>query len=144
MVKALGADRVIDYKTEDYRTIAKDLDIVFDTLGQDYTLEAFDLIKDGGKVSSIVGPLDEETAKHMGLVDYRLPENLSTLINKKSATYNLTWMQPNKEQLNTIKEYVENGTIKPIVDKVYPFENSIEACLYLATGRAKGKVIVSL
>ena len=144
LVKALGADRVIDYKTEDYRTIAKDLDIVFDTLGQDYTLEAFDLIKDGGKVSSIVGPLDEETAKHMGLVDYRLPENLSTLINKKSATYNLTWMQPNKEQLNTIKEYVENGTIKPIVDKVYPFENSIEACLYLATGRAKGKVIVSL
>ena len=88
--------------------------------------------------------MDEETAKHMGLVDYRLPENLSTLINKKSATYNLTWMQPNKEQLNTIKEYVENGTIKPIVDKVYPFENSIEACLYLATGRAKGKVIVSL
>lgn len=144
MVKALGADRVIDYKTEDYKTIVKDLDIVFDTLGNNYTLEAFEVIKEGGKVTSIVGPLDEETAKHMGMTDYKLPEQFSKLINEKSATYKLTWMQPNGEQLNTIATMVENGAIKPVVDKVYSFVNSIEACLYLATGRAKGKVIISI
>tara|TARA_R110002049_G_scaffold97336_1_gene237308 strand:+ start:2728 stop:3708 length:981 start_codon:yes stop_codon:yes gene_type:complete len=144
MVKALGADRVIDYKTEDYKTIAKDLDIVFDTLGKNYTFEAFELIKDGGKVTTIVGPPDEETAKHMGMTDYKLPEQLSNLISEKSAIYKLTWMQPNGEQLNTFTAMVENGAIKPLVDKVYTFKNSVEAYEYLATGRAKGKVIVSI
>jgi len=144
MVKALGADRVIDYKTEDYKTIATDLDIVFDTLGKDYTLEAFQVIKEGGKVTSIVGPLDEETAKYMGMSDYKMPEELSTLISEKSANYKLTWMQPNGEQLKAIATMVENGAIKPVVDKVYAFANSIEAYTYLATGRAKGKVVVSI
>jgi NADPH:quinone reductase-like Zn-dependent oxidoreductase len=143
-VKALGADRVIDYKTEDYKKIANNLDIVFDTLGYNYTFEAFELIKEGGKVTSIVGPLDEETAKHMGMINYKLPEQLSKLISEKSAVYKLTWMQPNGEQLNAITVLVENGNMKPIVDKVYSFENSIEAYLYLAAGRAKGKVIISL
>ena len=68
-VKALGADRVIDYKKEDYKEVVNDLDIVFDTLGDDYTLEAFEIIKEGGKVTTIVGPPDEETAKQMGMTD---------------------------------------------------------------------------
>jgi len=57
-VKALGADRVIDYKTEDYKEVANNLDIVFDALGGDYTFDAFKIIKEGGKVTSIVGPPD--------------------------------------------------------------------------------------
>lgn len=54
-VKDLGADRVIDYKTEDYLNIATDLDVVFDTLGGAYTTEAFEVIKQEGKVVSIAG-----------------------------------------------------------------------------------------
>lgn len=143
-VKALGADRVIDYKTEDYKEVANNLDIVFDTLGSDYTFDAFGIIKEGGKVSTIVGPPDEETAKQMGMTDYKLPEKLSKLINEKSAVYKYTWMQPNSKQLDEITTMVDNGNIKPVVDKVYAFENSIAAYQYLATGRAKGKVIISL
>jgi NADPH:quinone reductase-like Zn-dependent oxidoreductase len=48
-VKALGADRVIDYKTEDYKEVATNLDIVFDTLGDDYTFDAFQIIREVGK-----------------------------------------------------------------------------------------------
>lgn len=143
-VKALGADWVIDYKTEDYKKVANNLDIVFDTLGGDYTLDAFEIIKEGGKVTSIVGPPDKETAKNMGMTDYKLPEKLSKLINEKSANYKLTWMQPNSKQLNEITTLVDDGSIKPVVDKVYAFKNSIEAYQYLATGRAKGKVIITL
>jgi NADPH:quinone reductase-like Zn-dependent oxidoreductase len=143
-VKALGADRVIDYKTEDYKEVAQNLDIVFDTLGNDYTFDAFEIIKDGGKVTTISGPPDEETARHMGMEDYKLPEKLAKLIEKKSATYKLTWMQPDAEQLNTISKMVEDGNIKPIIDLIYPFEDAINAYLYLATGRAKGKVIISM
>lgn len=143
-VKALGADRVIDYKTEDYKAIAKNLDIVFDTLGDEYTFEAFEVIKEGGKVTTIVGPPDQETAKQMGMTNYSLPEQLSKLIENKSAMYKLTWMQPNAEQLKGIGTMVEDGTIKPIVDLIYSFEDGISAYEYLATGRAKGKVIISM
>jgi NADPH:quinone reductase-like Zn-dependent oxidoreductase len=143
-VKALGADRVIDYKTEDYKEVATNLDIVFDTLGSDYTFDAFGIIKEGGKVTTIVGPPDKETAKQMGMTDYKLPAKLSKLIEKKSATYKLTWMQPNAKQLNDIKAMVEVGAIKPIVDLIYSFKDGIDAYEYLATGRAKGKVIISL
>lgn len=143
-VKALGADRVIDYKTENYKEVANNLDIVFDTLGGDYTFDAFEIIKEGGKVTTIVGPPDEETAKQMGMIDYKLPEKLAKLMEEKSAVYKLTWMQPNANQLNDIKTMVEDGTIKPIVDQIYSFEDGISAYEYLATGRAKGKVIISL
>ncbi|TXD52008.1 MULTISPECIES: NADP-dependent oxidoreductase [unclassified Polaribacter] len=143
-VKALGADRVIDYKTEDYKEVAKNLDIVFDTLGDEYTFDAFEIIKEGGKVTTIAGLPDEETAKQMGMKEYKLPEKLSKLIEKKAAIYKLTWMQPDAEQLNSISKMVENGDIKPIVDLIYSFEDSIDAYLYLATERAKGKVIISM
>lgn len=142
-VQALGADRVIDYKTEDYKEVANNLDIVFDTLGGDYTFDAFEIIKKGGKVTTISGPPDEETAKQMGMTDYKLPEQLSNLIKEKSAVYKFTWMQPNAEQLNAITKMVENGDIKPIVDLIYSIEDGIDAYEYLATGRAQGKVIIS-
>lgn len=143
-VKELGADRVIDYKKEDYKSVVSDLDIVFDTLGGDYTLDAFKLIKSGGKVTSIASIPDEETAAMMGMEDYKLPKNFSNAIDEKSANYKLTWMQPNGEQLDAISAMVKDGKIKPVIDKVYSFEEGIEAYLYLATGRAKGKVIISM
>ena len=143
-VKALGADRVIDYKNEDYKEVAKNLDIVFDTLGDDYTFEAFEIIKEGGKVTSIVGPPDVESAKEMGMDDYEMPEKLKKLIEKNSAKYMHTWMHPDAAQLKEIKEMVEKRTIRPSIDLVYDFEDAVKAFEYLATGRAQGKVIVSL
>ena len=143
-VKALGADRVIDYTEEDYKEVANNLDIVFDTLGDDYTFDAFEILKEGGKVTSIVGPPDEDTAKQMGMKDYKLPEKLAKLKKEKSADYKFTWMNPNGKQLEEIKTMVEEGTIKPIVDLIYDFENAIDAFEYLATGKAKGKVIISM
>lgn len=143
-VKELGADRVIDYKTEDYKVIAKDVDIVFDTLGDNYTLEAFGVIKQGGKVLSVKGSFDEETAKIFGMVDYKLPEELAKLVSAKNATYKYIFMHPNGEHLNEIKTLVEDGKIKPIIDKVYSYSDSIDAFTHLATGRAKGKIVIKI
>ncbi len=143
-VKALGADRVIDYKNEDYKEFANNLDIVFDTLGDEYTFEAFEIIKEGGSVTSLVGPPDPESARQMGMENYEMPEKLNKLIEEKSAKYRHTWMQPNAGQLKEIKEMIEDRTIRPIIDLVYSFEDAVKAFEYLATGRAQGKVIVSL
>jgi NADPH:quinone reductase-like Zn-dependent oxidoreductase len=143
-VKALGADRVIDYKTEDYRSIAKDVDIVLDTLGQNYTLESFEVIKQGGIVVSVVGPLDEPSANMLGMSDYKLPETLAKASNDRKADYKFILMHPNGAHLNEIKSLIEDEKIKPIIDKVYPFSESIEAFTHLATGRAKGKIVVKI
>jgi NADPH:quinone reductase-like Zn-dependent oxidoreductase len=143
-VKELGADRVIDYKTEDYKTIVTDADIVFDTLGKNYSLEAFEVIKQGGKVVSVVGPLDEESAKMFGMADYNLPEELAELISSKDASYKFIFMHPNGAHLSAIKSLIEDEKIKPIIDKVYSFSESIEAFTHLASGRAKGKVVVRI
>ena len=143
-VKELGADRVIDYKTEDYKIIVKDLDIVFDTLGHNYTMEAFEVIKQGGKVVSIMGPLDEEAANMFGMKGYKMPEELTNLINSKDATYKYIWMHPDGAQLGQIKTLIEEGKIKPVIDKVYSFDESTEALLHLATGKAKGKIVIRI
>jgi NADPH:quinone reductase-like Zn-dependent oxidoreductase len=143
-VKALGADRVIDYKKEDYRTIVKDADIVFDTLGNEYTSEAFELIKQGGKVISVIGALDEETAKMFGMADYKLPEELAKGMRAKDATYKYIFMHPNGAHLNELKSMVEDEKIKPIIDKVYPFSESVDAFTHLETGRAKGKIVIKI
>jgi NADPH:quinone reductase-like Zn-dependent oxidoreductase len=143
-VKELGADRVIDYKTEDYKNIAKDVDIVFDTLGQNYSLESFEVVKKGGRVVSVVGPLDEASSKMFGMADYKLPEELANASNEKNAEYKFIFMHPNGAHLNEIKLMIEEEKIKPIIDKVYPFFESIEAFEHLATGRAKGKVVVKV
>jgi len=143
-VKALGADRVIDYKTEDYKTIVKDADIVFDTLGQNYTTEAFEVIKQGGKVISVVGPLDEATAHLFGMADYKLPEELTALSKAKAAEYKFIFMHPNGSHLADITALIEDDKIKPIIDKVYPFSESIAAFTHLASGRAKGKIVIKI
>ena len=143
-VNELGADRVIDYKTEDYKTIVKDADIVFDTLGNNYTLEAFELIKQGGRVVSIIGALDEETAKMFGMADYKLPKELAKQISAKEATYKYIFMQPNGSHLGEIKSLVEDEKIKPIIDKVYSLSESIDAFTHLASGRAKGKIVIKI
>ena len=143
-VKALGADRVIDYKTEDYKSIVKDADIVFDTLGQNYTAEAFEVVKQGGKVVSVVGPLDEDSAKMFGMADYKLPEEITRLSRDKEAPYKFIFMHPNGAHLEAIKSLIEDEKIKPIIDTVYPFSESIDAFTHLASGRAKGKIVIKI
>lgn len=143
-VKELGADRVIDYKTEDYKAIVSDADIVFDTLGKHYSIDAFEVIKKGGKVVSVVGPLDEESAQMFGMTDYKLPEDLAMAVKAKGASYKFIFMHPNGAHLSVIKSMVEDEKIKPIIDKVYPFSESIEAFTHLASGRAKGKIVIEI
>ncbi|MGV8814345.1 MAG: NADP-dependent oxidoreductase [Gelidibacter sp.] len=149
-VKDLGADRVIDYKTENYLDIVKDVDIVYDTLGGEHTLDAFRVIKEEGKVVTLVGPVDDETAKEMGLnVIARLylyfkRLKITKLINKKSAYYKLMFMMPNRHNLKDIQKLAEEGAVKPVIDKTFPFSEAIEALRYQKSGRAKGKIIIKM
>jgi len=148
-VKSLGADRVIDYKKEDYKAVARDLDIVFNSLGDTYSLDAFDLLKKGGKVNSITGSIDNETAKEMGLnffVRMILAIQAKNIVKKaktSSTSYRFTAMDPTKKDLKLLTSLVEEGKLKPIVGKEYSFENAIEAIKFQSEGHSRGKVIIN-
>ena len=78
------------------------------------------------------------------MADYKLPTELSNLVSEKEAAYKFIFMHPNGSHLDEIKALVEDDKIKPIIDKVYPFSESIEAFTHLATGRAQGKIVVKI
>ncbi|RMA65962.1 NADP-dependent oxidoreductase [Ulvibacter antarcticus] len=149
-VKELGADRVIDYKTEDYKTIVKDADVVLDTLGNQYTEDAFKVIKKGGKVITLVGPVDKETANRMKLNKIAKlylawkRRKITKNIKLKSAYYSLLLMRANVKQLNEVTNLLETGKIKTNIDKVFPLEDALNAILYVDKGRTKGKVVIKM
>jgi NADPH:quinone reductase-like Zn-dependent oxidoreductase len=149
-VKELGADRVIDYKKENYLDIAKDLDIVYDTLGGDYTVDAFKVIKKGGSVVSIAGDVDDSSAKKLGLnliIRFFLAIKrwkITRAAKAKSAAYKFIMMEPNASQLEDIKALIENQSIKPVIDKEFLFSNAIDALLYQKNGHAKGKIVINM
>jgi len=149
-VKELGADVVIDYKKDNYQDIAKDIDVVYDTLGGKYTTDAFNIIKEGGKVISIAGDIDKETSIELGLnrfVRFLLSlkrMKITKLITIKSAYYKFILMNPSGSQLKDLKLLIEENKIKAIIDKSFIFTESIKALLYLKKGRTKGKVVIEL
>ncbi len=122
----------------------KDVDIVFDTLGQDYSIDAFKVIKNAGKVVSVVGPLDEATAHMFGMADYKLPKEITHQINATAGSYQFVFMNPNGSHWALIRTLIEENVIKPIIDTVYPFVESVNALEKLASGRARGKIVMKI
>ena len=150
MVKKLGSDKVIDYTKENFQEQGRQFDVVYDTLGAEHTLNSFKVLKPGGRVISIAGDLDEVTAKQLKLnwfIRFLLSIKVKKIINaasKLNAYYRFLLMSPNGTQLKKIAELYESEMIKPIIDKTYIFEESIQALKYLSKGHAKGKVVIKM
>ena len=150
MVKKLGSDKVIDYTKENFQEQGKQFDVVYDTLGGEHTLNSFKVLKPGGRVISIAGDLDDITAKQLKLnrfIRFLLSLKVKKIINtasKLDASYRFHLMSPNGTQLQKLAELYESEIIKPIIDKTYIFEESIQALKYLSKGHAKGKVVVKM
>ena len=148
MVKELGADNVIDYSKLSYLETGDKFDVVFDTLGGHYTLDTFKVLKAGGRVVSIAGDLDSVTTKQLGLnkiIRFILAlkaKKITKAASKIGALYRFLLMSPNGGQLKELTKLYESNSIKPVIDKTYNFDDSIQALDYLSKGRAKGKVIV--
>ena len=117
-------------------------------MGGKFTTDAFNIIKEGGKVISIAGDIDKETSIELGLntfVRFLLSlkrMKITKLITKKSAYYKFILMNPSGSQLNQLKLLIEENKIKAIIDKSFSFPESIKALIYLKKGRAKGKVVI--
>ncbi|UYX50296.1 NADP-dependent oxidoreductase [Bacillus thuringiensis] len=150
LVKSLGADEIINYKTEKFEDILKNYDAVFDTLGGTTLEKSFDIIKSEGNIVSISGMPNARFGKEFGsgffktLLFSLASKKLTALEKKHTAQYSFLFMKPSGDQLRIIANYIESGKIKPIIDRVFPFEDAQKAMEYSESGRAKGKIIVKI
>lgn len=151
LVKSLGADLVIDYKTQDFSTLLKDYDMVLHSNREKIILQqSLGVLKKGGKLISLVGPPTPEFAAKIGLPWYLklITKIISASATKKAAKLDVTFlflfMRAEGNQLGEITKLIEEGIIKPVIDKVFPFEQTNEALSYVETGRTKGKVVIKV
>lgn len=148
LVKSLGADVVIDYRTQDFEQVLSGYDLALNSQDAKTLAKSLNVLKPGGKLISISGPPDIPFAKslRLNLILRFIMGMLSRGIIKKAKSrgvdYSFLFMRANGQQLGEIATLIDAGVIRPVVDKVFPFAQTAEALAYVETGRAKGKVVV--
>jgi len=150
MLKDLGADVVIDYNKEDFETILKDYDVVLNSQDKKTLDKSLSILKPGGKAISISGPPTPDFAKSIRASWFvkTILSLISLGIRRKArklgVDYSFLFMRADGKQLQEISKLIENGAIRPVVDKVFPFEQTNKALEYVESGRTKGKVVVNI
>ncbi|MGV0959372.1 MAG: NADP-dependent oxidoreductase [Limnohabitans sp.] len=150
LVKALGADVVIDYKTQDFEDVLRDCDVVLNSQDGHALNKSLRVLKRGGQIISISGPPDPEFGLAIAapgivqLVMRWLSAGIRRKARRLGLRYSFLFMKANGAQLQDITRLIEAGAIRPVMDKVYPFESTNEALAYVEAGRAKGKVVIKI
>ena len=150
LVKSLGADVVVDYKTQDFEDVLRDCDVVLNSQDGKTLEKSLRVLKRGGKLISISGPPDPEFGKAIAapgfvrLVMRMLSSGVRRKAHRLGVGYSFLFMKASGSQLREITRLIEAGAIRPVVDRVFPFESTNEALAYVEAGRAKGKVVVKL
>ncbi|TGL47980.1 NADP-dependent oxidoreductase [Leptospira meyeri] len=150
LVKSLGADILIDYKKNNFETILKDYDVVLNSQDGLTLHKSLRILKPGGKLISISGPPDPKFAEETNLswflkfVTHMLSHKVRKEAKRLKISYTFLFMRANGIQLNEITSLINEGSIRPVVDKVFPFYQLNEALAYVESGRAKGKVVVKI
>lgn len=150
LVRSLGADVVIDYKKEDFSHVLRDYDVVLNSLDKVTLEKSLRVLKPGGQLVSISGPPDAAFARSLGaswvlrMIMGVLSYGIAARAKRRQAQYSFLFMRADGNQLTEITSLIDDGVIRPVVDRVFPFASTREAMAYVEAGRAKGKVVVSL
>ncbi len=150
LVKSLGADVVIDYKTQDFEQVLHDYDVVLNSQDGKTLAKSLRVLKPGGKLISISGPPDPSFGKEIGapafvkLVMLLLSADVRRKAKRFGVDYSFLFMKANGSQLREVTRLIDAGVIRPVVDRVFPFAETNAAMAYVEAGRAKGKVVVTL
>lgn len=150
-VRGLGADQVIDYRTEDFvERLAGDLvDLVLDTQGGETTTRSLEVVRPGGLVVGIAGTPDPGLAHQAGVplpikvALGALSARLRRRARSRGVTYRFLFIEPDAQALETLVGLVDDGVITPVVDRVLPFEQTQEALQQVLNGGTRGKVLVT-
>ena len=149
-VRQLGADHVIDYRSEDFEQKLSGYDFVLDSLGGENLEKSLRILKRGGKAIGISGPPTPEFAKNSGLNPVLrlaiavLSSKIRTQAKKLGVQYRFLFMEASGDQLREITALIDGGIIRPIVGRVFPFDDTVRALESLAAGGARGKTVITV
>jgi len=129
-IMSLGADEHIDYNASAFQDVVKEVDFVFDMFNGAILFNSVKVVKQGGSIISIPTPV--------------FSEEVMKLANERKVTVENLMVHSSGEDMNMLKTWLENGTIKPHVSMTFPFEKMALAHQQLESGRTIGKVVVTL
>lgn len=145
----LGADRFIDYKTEDYTKAVSDVDYVLDTLGGAETEKQMSIMKKGGHLVSLRAMPNGAFAKRMNLPKWKqillglAGRKFDKMAEKYGVHYHFIFVESNGAQLQEVADIFSKLEIKPSIDTVYTFDEVNAALDKVANGRSRGKTVLS-
>jgi NADPH:quinone reductase-like Zn-dependent oxidoreductase len=139
MVRALGADHVIDYTHEDFTQSGQKYDLIFQLAGTLSPSECRSALTSNGTLLISSG---ESEGRWIGPVDRVIRALVvSPFVSQKMASFTV---KPNREDLQLLKKFLEDGTLTPVIDRAYPLAQLPEAIRYLEEGHARGKVVITV
>ncbi len=148
LVRSLGADVVIDYRNEDFEDRLSGYDMVLNTQGTEVLRRSVSVLRRGGTLVSLSGPPDPAFARQAG-VNWLIRQairlasaRLRWKARRNGVAYSFLFMHADGGQLSEIARLVDDGTIRPVIDRVEPFDRLAKAVERVATGRSRGKVVV--
>ncbi|MGE8401449.1 MAG: NADP-dependent oxidoreductase [Delftia tsuruhatensis] len=150
LVRSLGADVVIDYRTQDFEDVLHDYDVVLNSQDGKTLGKSLRVLKGGAKLVSISGPPDPAFGRNIAapafvrLVMRLLSSGIRRRARGRGIDYSFVFMKADGGQLREITRLIEAGAIRPVVDKVFAFESTNEALAYSEAGHAKGKVVIKI
>jgi NADPH:quinone reductase-like Zn-dependent oxidoreductase len=127
----LGADKVIDYTKEDFSKSGETYDIIFDTVGKSSFSDCIKSLKEEGIYLSTLMKMTT-----------RIRGKWISIISNKKVKAGLT--MSNTESLKFLKELIEEGKLKSVIDRSYPLEQIIKAHRYVEKGHKKGNVVITI
>ena len=150
LVRSLGADVVVDYTNEDFAVVLSGYDVVLDSRGGENLEKSLTVLKPGGQAISVTGPPDPEFANQLGAPKYisvamrLLSRKIRKQARKLGVSYSFLFMQANGRQLRELASLYDAGHLRPLIDKTFPFDHTLDALAYVEQGRANGKVVITL
>jgi NADPH:quinone reductase-like Zn-dependent oxidoreductase len=148
-VRGLGANQIIDYTKADFAELLSGYDVVLDSLGGDNLKKSLGVLRPGGLAISVVGPPDPAFAGQIGKpllkpVMALMSRKVRAQARKLGVRYAFFFMRANGAQLKTLVALYDAGTLRPVLDRMFPFDKTLDAMAYVEQGRAKGKVVVTM
>jgi NADPH:quinone reductase-like Zn-dependent oxidoreductase len=126
LVRGLGADEFVDYRSQKFEEVVAKVDVVFDTIGGETQARSIPLLKSGGRLYSVVATPDAEALASVG------------------GTGGFVMVQPNSKELEQIAQLIDNGTVRVLIDSVFPLSETRAAHAKSETGRARGKIVLEV
>jgi NADPH:quinone reductase-like Zn-dependent oxidoreductase len=147
-VRELGADEIVDYTQNDFAEVLAGYDVVLDSLGPASLEKSLTVLKRGGLAISVVGPPDPAFAAQLRQpllkpVMALMSRKVRRRARKLGVRYSFFFMRASGGQLESLAALYDAGTLRPMLDRTFPFERTLDAMAYVEQGKASGKIVVT-